>query len=610
MLLGGVVMKTMVALGLTVLLAGMVMPAALFARSIVVGGFDVSRGGQESILSQGPLQSAITAAFRGTTFSGSPSLTPSYLSSVNAVILGVAYDGDDSITGLSPSEQTALVNFVKAGGTVLLYTESDFSDIFTAANTSFLAPFGLASTGYLVGPEPTTVVALSNPVINGPFGVATGFTNVFTGWFSSLGSAQELITFDTNGQPTVAVLMPGALGPGSGAVVFFSDSNFLLGSFLGDPNDTTLVLNSLALSGCQVTITYMSGPPKSSDGHNTTMMATFMPTSGTLIDAAIACGFQGFEWQQTITNLPCPSPFDANLSQGNKCPDGFLMAPPNFNDPPPGGYTFPPYYLNDPKNKSFPFYYPVDIALSEENNPSASYFCIAGKDCSLGLCTGQDCTLLVSLDGTTLSFHDAPSDPCLPGADPIDNLKYCSGKTAQQKPFMAFTTSLVGIDQGDTAVPLQGGQFTWTDTYNKTSGGIPTTLNDRSVDPGGTGGITITSINGVPQTPPTVSCTASPNVLWPPNGKPVEVTTSGTVSPGTQPIPAYAVIDEYGQVQPSGSFTVGADGSYSFGVTLIASRDGNDKDGRTYTINVIATDQIGNVGSCSAVVTVPHDQGK
>jgi hypothetical protein len=54
---------------------------------------------------------------------------------------------------------------------------------------------------------------------------------------------------------------------------------------------------------------------------------------------------------------------------------------------------------------------------------------------------------------------------------------------------------------------------------------------------------------------------------------------------------------------------LGAGGSYSFGVSLIAARNGNDQDGRTYTILVSSKDTSGNVGSCSAVVTVPHDQG-
>jgi len=115
-------------------------------------------------------------------------------------------------------------------------------------------------------------------------------------------------------------------------------------------------------------------------------------------------------------------------------------------------------------------------------------------------------------------------------------------------------------------------------------------------------------------TPPSLSCAASPNSLWPPNGKSVLVTVSGSITDADSGVDAssamYAVTDEYGQVQPSGGVTVGADGTYAFGVSLEASRDGTDRDGRTYTIVVSGTDMAGNVGSCSAEVIVPHDQGK
>jgi hypothetical protein len=69
---------------------------------------------------------------------------------------------------------------------------------------------------------------------------------------------------------------------------------------------------------------------------------------------------------------------------------------------------------------------------------------------------------------------------------------------------------------------------------------------------------------------------------------------------------AYQVIDEYGQIQPSGTFTPEADGSYAFTVELQASRNGNDRDGRHYTIEVSATDEAGNLGSASTTVTVPR----
>jgi hypothetical protein len=73
---------------------------------------------------------------------------------------------------------------------------------------------------------------------------------------------------------------------------------------------------------------------------------------------------------------------------------------------------------------------------------------------------------------------------------------------------------------------------------------------------------------------------------------------------------AYMVLDEYGQLQPRGSITLGANGRYTVTVSLEASRRGNDKDGRHYTIIVGAKDNVGNPGTASTIVTVPHDQGK
>jgi hypothetical protein len=66
------------------------------------------------------------------------------------------------------------------------------------------------------------------------------------------------------------------------------------------------------------------------------------------------------------------------------------------------------------------------------------------------------------------------------------------------------------------------------------------------------------------------------------------------------------VMDEYGQIQPSGSITL-VNGSYSFTVALQASRRGNDPDGRHYMIAVSAKDIAGNLGGASAIVTVPRN---
>jgi hypothetical protein len=119
---------------------------------------------------------------------------------------------------------------------------------------------------------------------------------------------------------------------------------------------------------------------------------------------------------------------------------------------------------------------------------------------------------------------------------------------------------------------------------------------------------------GIDTIPPTISILANPSTLWPPNGKSVPVTVLGAITDsgsGVNPSTLGCnVVDSYGLVQPACSMgTLGAGGSYSFTVLVVASRNGGDKNGRTYTITVSARDYAGNPASAAATVLVPHDQG-
>jgi glycosidase len=113
-------------------------------------------------------------------------------------------------------------------------------------------------------------------------------------------------------------------------------------------------------------------------------------------------------------------------------------------------------------------------------------------------------------------------------------------------------------------------------------------------------------------TAPGVSVSVHPSLLWPTNGKMVAVTVSGSITDALSGVDsntaAFSVVDEYGLVQPSGPVSLGAGGSYSFPVSLQASRLNSDKDGRQYTIKVSAQDLAGNAGSATTIVTVLHDQ--
>jgi hypothetical protein len=111
-------------------------------------------------------------------------------------------------------------------------------------------------------------------------------------------------------------------------------------------------------------------------------------------------------------------------------------------------------------------------------------------------------------------------------------------------------------------------------------------------------------------TPPVISLAVTPKILWPPNGKMVPVTISGTITDAGSGVNArsanFAVHDEYYLVQPHGKIALDPAGNYSFTILLQASRNGNDHDGRRYTIRVSAIDNAGNRGAKQTSVTVPH----
>lgn len=335
--------------------------------------------------------------------------------------------------------------------------------------------------------------------------------------------------------------------------------------------------SSLAVNSSSIAVTLTLGnncAPATvtifSSSEGTTMQAAFTPDGGiSLSAAASACGFIGFNWRQTVD--VSPSPGGAFAVSDRTTP---LVAPPPFSDPPLGGYT---YQETDPRlnftpNNAYPYYY--------DPGAPATY----------------PLSLLANETSTTLSFFDAPATNLAAGQE------------------FQFTTALVGMLPGTVLGPDLV-TWHWTDTFDGISqekgASVQTYL---PVVPGsGTGGITVTSISGITQVPPRVNCQATPTVLWPPDGQSVLVTVKGSITSGTQGLnpgtAKYVVVDKYGIVQPSGSVALDSSGTFSFGVPLSAARYGDDSNGRTYTITISVRDNIGNLGSCPVIITVPHDQG-
>jgi len=112
------------------------------------------------------------------------------------------------------------------------------------------------------------------------------------------------------------------------------------------------------------------------------------------------------------------------------------------------------------------------------------------------------------------------------------------------------------------------------------------------------------SIHYVPKAPE-VSISADPQQLWPPNKKLIPITISGNVVTFGTDLKeiTISVADEYGTYNQQG---------LKFGDTVLleAWRNGNDMDGRMYTIIAVVTDLAGNRTTKSTTAVVPHDMGK
>jgi uncharacterized repeat protein (TIGR03803 family) len=108
-------------------------------------------------------------------------------------------------------------------------------------------------------------------------------------------------------------------------------------------------------------------------------------------------------------------------------------------------------------------------------------------------------------------------------------------------------------------------------------------------------------------TVPVISDVAlTPNVLWPPNGKMVEVSVNYTATDDCGGVTNVLVVASNEATNGSAPDWVIEDEHH---VQLRAERAGGGS-GRVYTITVISTDNAGNSSTKSAVVTVPKSQGK
>jgi hypothetical protein len=186
--------------------------------------------------------------------------------------------------------------------------------------------------------------------------------------------------------------------------------------------------------------------------------------------------------------------------------------------------------------------------------------------------------------------------------------------------------NISGVDNGDGTVTIYG--------VTSTTG---QTLNDEGADPNQlvviTDSVAATSapaatfqvvetaaygdvLRGVAfmvdNTPPMLSCSATPSQIWPPNNKLVPVSVAVTLSDaGSGTDGSFTLVSATSSEPDSGAgdiqgFAVGTGSTTGF---VRAARTGAGA-GRTYTLTYAASDRAGNTATCRATVIVPHDQGK
>lgn len=115
----------------------------------------------------------------------------------------------------------------------------------------------------------------------------------------------------------------------------------------------------------------------------------------------------------------------------------------------------------------------------------------------------------------------------------------------------------------------------------------------------------------IDQTAPAISLSADPSVIWPPNGKIIPITLSGSGADAVSGLAAvsYVVTDEYGLPLgvPLRSLN-GDSATWADQLSVEARRNGHDLDGRVYQVAATLTDVAGNTATATVIIRVPHDR--
>lgn len=176
-----------------------------------------------------------------------------------------------------------------------------------------------------------------------------------------------------------------------------------------------------------------------------------------------------------------------------------------------------------------------------------------------------------------------------------------------------LSTSDNCADIASTEYSTDNGQTwqTYTGVFNISNDGM-TTILYRSEDKAGNIETSNSITVKIDKTAPTLSLSATPSRIFPANGQMVNVSINGegidSVSGLAEVI--YVVTDEYGTPLSIPARTLSGNSLiWVDSLAVEARREGNDRNGRLYTVLATVKDVAGNTVSASTNIVVAHDQG-
>ncbi len=199
--------------------------------SPIIGTLDFSRAGSANILDgdiTDELRASLLANFPGVQIVASPSLSNSFLSTIELLIVTNAA-GSQVGTSLTVAEQLAVTTFVENGGSAIVFGDPFFG---LSAQT-VVEPFEVTFANDLIsGDDFFNMINLdNNPIANGPIGFVPAALAYEYGWFDNLGPyASTLAINEFNGMPSILRIPENAMAPGSGRVLIFGDAG-IVGDF-------------------------------------------------------------------------------------------------------------------------------------------------------------------------------------------------------------------------------------------------------------------------------------------------------------------------------------------------------------------------------------------